>query len=187
MSDGFPGIAMNSDQLIDFLIAGGQAWVTQQRELHRPAAIPLDALVKGKLKPFFEDAILNEARFKEVAAIENPGFYAEIEASGQPIPLDFTAMHGITFIDTVLLSTRFGQVSFPSLLFHELVHVVQYRILGVAEFVDRYVRGWAANGFAYEAIPLERDAYELQHRYEASPAQPFSVREKVEQRLKRQR
>ena len=177
---------MNSQQLIEYLIAEGQSWVLEQRELHRPAVIPLDALVREKFNPFFEDAVLNEGRFKGVPAIQNPSFYAELEAMGQSIPLDFTAMHGITFIDTVLLSQRFGQTSFPGLLFHELVHVVQYRILGVAEFVTRYVRGWAENGYRYEAIPLERDAYELQHRYEANPNQPFSVREEVTQRTSRQ-
>ena len=169
--------------MIDFLITRGQAWVTQQRDVHRPSAIPLDTRARAQFEPFFEAVILDEARFKGVPALQNPSFYAELEAVGQSVPLDFTNMHGITFIDTVLLSERFGQVSFPGLLFHELVHVVQYRILGVAEFVTRYVRGWAANGYKYETIPLERDAYQLQHRYEAAPNQPFSVREVVERQL----
>jgi hypothetical protein len=30
-----------------------------------------------------------------------------------------------------------------------LVHVVQYDLLGVDEFMDQYVTGWAQNGFDY--------------------------------------
>jgi hypothetical protein len=60
------------------------------------------------------------------------------------------------------------------------VHVVQYRILGVAAFVRRYVLGWANNGRRYEAIPLERDAYELQARFESNPGRPFSVEREAE-------
>ncbi len=95
-------------------------------------------------------------------------------------------MHGITFEDTVLLSERYlgeDELS-PRLLFHELVHVAQYRQLGIADFVSRYIRGWAENGYDYHAIPLERDAYRLLERYERNPEQPFSVSEEVAQRLR---
>ena len=50
-------------------------------------------------------------------------------------------------------------------------------------FVQQYIQGWAQNGFQYGAIPLERDAYELQQRYELQPEQAFSVREEVRRRL----
>ena len=102
------------------------------------------------------------------------------------MPLDFTVMHGITFEDTILLSERYlveRELS-PGLQFHELVHVAQYRQLGVAEFVTRYVRGWAENDYDYYAILLEQDAYELQGRYERNPKQPFSVQEEVARRLR---
>ncbi len=49
--------------------------------------------------------------------------------------------------------------------------------------MTRYIRGWAENGYDYNAIPLERDAYQLQERYERNPDQPFSVSEEVAQRL----
>jgi len=51
---------------------------------------------------------------------------------GQSVPLDFTAMHGITFQDTVLLSKQYKQSGgFPRrLIFHELVHVVHLNGLG---------------------------------------------------------
>ena len=96
------------------------------------------------------------------------------------------SMAGITFIDTILLSVSHLEGGKPSLglLFHELVHVIQYRLLGVETFIDLYVRGWAENGMDYYAIPLERDAYELQNRYETDPTRPFSVASEVARRLK---
>lgn len=171
--------------MLDYLIAHGQVWILEQREVHRPGAIPLDQRLRSAFERFFGGELLESARFKTVPVIENPSFYRELEAMGQLIPLDFTVMGGITFEDTILLSERYleeHELS-PGLLFHELVHVVQYRRLGVAEFVTRYVRGWAENGYEYRAIPLEQDAYELQARYERSPMQPFSVREEVARRL----
>ena len=176
---------MNPEQLLDYLIQNGQAWVLEQRNLHRPEAVSLNQQARSAFGPFFDGKLLDLARFKMVPGIKNPGFYRELEAMGQLIPLDFTTTHGITFQDTVLLSEHHMQShgSPLGLLFHELVHVAQYQCLGVPEFVRRYVSGWAENGYEYIAIPLERDAYELQNWYEMSPTQPFSVEQQVIGRL----
>ncbi len=91
-------------------------------------------------------------------------------------------MSGITFIETVLIASQVvgpqlqqnGWKRWIALLFHECVHVCQYRRLGVAAFIDQYIKGWAANGFAYHSIPFEAEAYALQARFEGGSA-PFSV------------
>ncbi len=63
--------------------------------------------------------------------------------------------------------------------------VVSYsRLMEIAEFVTRYLRAWAENDYDYHAIPLERDAYQLQERYQRNPEQPFSVQEEVARRLR---
>ena len=88
-------------------------------------------------------------------------------------------MAAITFVDTVVVNRRFVEEPVPvELLFHELVHVVQYEVLGVEEFTRRYVDGWAAGGFSYRDIPLERMAYRLQAEFEAGTLQR-SVRDVV--------
>lgn len=176
---------MNVQALLTFLIQKGEAWVRAQRNHHRPAARPLSDVEKGHFAPFFDPSTLDSARIQRVPGIENPDFYAELQAQGVPNPLDFTVMAGITFEDTILLSDRWMPpgASLAPLLFHELVHVVQYETLGVPMFVERYVQGWAQNGFQYAAIPLERDAYELQARFEAQPHRAFSVRAEVRHRL----
>ncbi|MFN2570846.1 MAG: hypothetical protein ABR537_04420 [Gemmatimonadales bacterium] len=93
-------------------------------------------------------------------------------------------MAAITFVDTIVVSER-GPLPASEelpLLFHELVHVVQYDVLGLDEFVRRYVRGWVENGFQYSRIPLERSAYELDGRFRAG-APGFSVRAEVGRQL----
>ena len=89
--------------MLDYLIEHGQVWIVEQREVHRPGAVPLSRHVRWAFEPFFGGELLDSTRFKIVPVIENPGFYRELEAAGQSIPLDFTVMNGITFEDSVLL------------------------------------------------------------------------------------
>ena len=176
---------MNPEELLRFLIENGQAWVQAQRDLHRPGARTLAVAEKAAFSPFFGQPILDIAQVKRVPAIENPGFYRDLEAMGVPPPLDFTTMEGITFVDTILVSDREHPPDQPlaPLLFHELVHVVQYAILGLPAFIGRYVRGWAETGQDYFSIPLEEDAYAVQNRYVAQPNASFSVEEEVRRQL----
>lgn len=168
--------------LIPYLIQNGRTWVVLERARYHPQGTPLDAPFRELFDPFFEIPTLDRARICLVPRIDNPPFYRELERSGIAMPLDFSSMAGITFIDTILISR--AEASFePSerlaLLFHECVHVAQYLHLGLDRFIQQYVEGWAANGFEYSSIPLERHAYDLQNRFTASPREPFSVDESV--------
>ena len=64
-----------------------------------------------------------------------------------------------------LVSVRRGAAGDATLLAHELVHVRQWRELGVVTFLVRYVGsylGWRVRGYghwaAYRRIPLEVEA-----------------------------
>jgi hypothetical protein len=173
---------MDLETIVAFLTPRARAWIIQQREMHRPAAAPLMGLLYGAVAPFYMSETLERARFRLVERIENPPFYAELTAIAPDIPLiDFREMAGITFDDTVLLSRSSPHTDVTSLVFHELVHVTQYGKLGISDFASRYVRGWAENNMQYLAIPLERDAFELQERFEQHVA--FSVEGAVAQQL----
>lgn len=167
---------MDPQSLLPWLVREGTRWVQSQREAHRPGARPLDEREVDALERFFGPVIMDLASITVVPHIENPPFYPLLVQNRIPV-IDFARGGGITFIDTILISkevTLPGPLPFP-LLFHELVHVAQYDLIGVEEFVSRYVRGWFAQGAQYAAIPIERQAYELQARYEAEPANGFSV------------
>jgi hypothetical protein len=87
---------------------------------------------------------------------------------------DFTRMGAVTFVDTIVSH----QLITDGLLFHELVHVVQYQNLGLAGFSRKYVLGFLQGG-SYEDIPLEKHAYALGARFEREPTKDFSVEEEV--------
>jgi hypothetical protein len=88
---------------------------------------------------------------------------------------DFARMAAITFVDTIVSHEPFTN----ELLFHELVHVIQYEKFRLADFADKYVRGFL-NGGSYEAIPLEKNAYQLAARFGAAPMSPYSVEAEVQ-------
>ena len=126
-------------------------------------------------------------KIANVPILENPPFYEELQAAGLPIPLDFSQMTGITLVDTVLISqvTVIPPDDWLPLIFHELVHVLQYQELGLERFVRMYVTGWAAVGGNYFDIPLERDAYQLDGMFRVAPTKPFDVLSDVRERLAR--
>jgi hypothetical protein len=170
---------MTTDELVRFLVENGRRWVAAQREAFAPTSDPISEEDRAVLRNYFGHAVLQGSRVVWVDEIPNPDFYAAVERAGLPMPLDFRLMSGMTFGDTILISrSQFeGPATWRPLLFHELVHVVQYRILGVDRFVSQYIEGWAGNGFFYESIPLERMAYELQGRFDLGAR--FSVESEV--------
>jgi hypothetical protein len=164
---------------IEWVIQQVAAYIERQRQTYRRGAVPLNQNQKTTLQAFFPHSTLESARIVVLAGarVGNPPFYGELmkmgfEAGSLP---DFAEMAAITFVDTVVSHGPYDD----RLLFHELVHVVQYEKLGLAEFAAKYVKGFL-NGSSYEAIPLERNAYELDGRFAAAPARPFSAEAEVQ-------
>ena len=150
------------EEAIEFLARSTADWIATQRDRYRPIATPVDPLLREALATHFTDSTLDRARIARVPEIENPDFYETLDE----VPLDLRGSAGITFGDTILVSDLHVRGPLPpALIFHELVHVVQYSILGVTEFARRYVSGWAANGFEYLRIPLEVQAHDLERRF----------------------
>jgi hypothetical protein len=174
---------MDAEALVAVLIPNAQQWITSHRDSHLSHSAPLPAEDVAILQKFFRRATLERARLRGVQQIENPPFYADLARAGIPMPLDFRQMAGITFDNTILIRDSFSPTQ-PriSLLFHEMVHVAQYSFLGVREFAIQYVKGWVQNSFDYFAIPLEREAYDLQRRFSESPSVEFYVESIVETR-----
>ena len=171
---------MTTDELVHFMVENGRRWVAAQREAFQPTSDPISEEDRAVLRHYFGHGVLQGSRVCWVDEIANPDFYQEVERAGLPMPLDFRLMTAITFVDTIVVSrSQFeGPATWRPLLFHEIVHAVQYRALGLARFVAEYVEGWARNGFFYESIPLERMAYELQGRFDLASSR-FSAESEV--------
>jgi hypothetical protein len=154
-------------------------YIEKQRQTYRGRAVPLDGHQRLAMQPFFPASALDSTRVLVLAGqrVSNPPFYPELQRMGfEPGALpDFSLMAAITFVDMVVSHEPFTE----RLLFHELVHVVQYEKLGLLEFAAKYVRGFL-NGGSYEAIPLEVNAYELDERFAGARAKPGSVEAEVQ-------
>lgn len=173
---------MDPEKFQRFLIDKGSRWVEEEKARQRRDASPLSQEVLQAFRGFFDDEILKDARIKVVTGLENPAFYSEFKELDLSKILDFRTMMALTFDNTIVISQKSyleGPPSWP-MLFHELVHVVQYQVLGIRRFMENYVRGWVGSGMNYFFIPIETQAYELQARYVTDTSEIFSVRREVE-------
>lgn len=172
------------DHLLPYLVEQALQWLWEQRDLHMVNARPLSDHERLLLQDYYDSSILDRVRLATAERISNPTFYGELTESGYPV-LDLSGSAGITFIDCVVIRRVFHQdpPAWISILFHELVHVVQFGILGPRKHVESYLRGWAQNGYQYHRIPFEMQAHKLEARFDRHEP-PFSVREVVEQELR---
>lgn len=158
------------------------AWVAGQRERHRPGAEPLDENVSRRLAGWFDAATLESVRVRSVPRLDAGPAVRALEWLGVRLPLEIDRVWGITFVDTIVVLDRVPVETRLPLLFHECVHVTQYRRLGARGFLEAYVRGWLENGRRYREIPLEVDAYALQRRFVEAPGDPVPVDAAVAER-----
>jgi hypothetical protein len=151
-------------------------YISTQREKYAPRAIPLSAQQQAALKGFFSAQVLDGTRLLVMRGerVGNPDFYPMLKSLGFNNLPDQSTMGAITFCDVVVSHEPFSN----GLLFHELVHVEQYRQLGIPRFSELYVSGFVTGG-SYETIPLEVNAYTLGGRFESKPQRLFSVENEV--------
>jgi hypothetical protein len=151
-------------------------YISSRREKYAPRAITLSPKQKAAMFGFFSPQLLESTRVVVLLEerVPNPDFYPMLRSMGFKNLPDQTTMAAITFSDVVV---SYGPFS-DGLLFHELVHVEQYRQLGILRFSELYVSGFLKGG-SYEAIPLEVNAYTLEERFEENSGQQFSVAEEV--------
>lgn len=166
---------LSPDQIaqVSEMVAG---CISAQRKKHAPRSVPLSSEQRAPLEPFFAREVLDNVRVLVLRGerVPNPDFYPMLRGLGFNNLPDQSAMAAITFCDVVVSHELFSD----SLLFHELVHVEQYRQLGIPRFSELYVCGFL-NGGSYEAIPLEVNAYSLEDRFRRDPARMFSVQAEV--------
>ena len=159
-------------------------YITTQRERFSPQAAPLAQAQRETMAGFFLPQALDAARVFVLRGtrVENPPFYPMLVGMGFSNLPAFSKMAAITFCDVVVWHEPF----MDGLLFHELVHVEQYRQLGIPRFSELYVRGFLSGG-GYDGIPLEVNAYALGRQFEGNPRQQFSVADEVARCVREER
>ena len=115
---------LSPDQIaqISDLVAG---YISTHRERYAPRAVRLSGQQRAPLELFFAREVLDNVRVLvlEGERVPNPEFYPMLRGLGVANLPDQSAMGAITFCDIVVLHESFSN----GLLFHELVHVDQYK------------------------------------------------------------
>jgi len=176
-----PQLTPEQIQQVSGLVA---QYITTQWERFSRQAVALAAAQRTAMADFFLPHVLDAARLLVLHRIrvENPSFYTMLAGMGFSNLPDFSHMAAITFRDVVVSHGPFTD----GLLFHELVHVEQYRQLGIPRFSELYVRGFLSGG-GYDGIPLEVNAYALGRQFEGNPRQQFSVADEVARCVREER
>jgi hypothetical protein len=137
-----------------------ESWIRELHETHAPRAQPVSCLGFARLEEAWPRALLDEARAVSVERVPYPPVselgLPELEGMAQARWSGITFGH-MYFVDECDTS--------EATHFHELCHVVQWKALGVRDFLMTYVLGLLAHG--YKESPLEAIAYRLQREFEA--------------------
>jgi len=147
------------------VIAG---WIQQTLAEHASAARPVASLGFSRLPQYYDEKTLASTKVVFVPKVSVP----PLSAMGLDQFGDFEQMDagGTTLLNTYFI--RADQSHSESLHFHELVHVIQWRLLGSERFLALYADG--VERFGYLRSPLESMVFSLQHRFSRG-AQLFSV------------
>ncbi|RIA35723.1 uncharacterized protein DUF4157 [Ectopseudomonas oleovorans] len=124
-----------------------EAWLLQSRQAAlRAGTQPIPLMIRAQLAPFYDDALLDEVRFRV-------GITDEMDAA--TVMLQNPDVQAVTLVDVVVFRSAAAAEQDATLWAHELWHVQQYREWGTDGFALRYTRDFQS---------VEGPAYEMQER-----------------------
>ncbi|MBI4397696.1 MAG: hypothetical protein HY586_01050 [Candidatus Omnitrophica bacterium] len=166
---------------IPFLVFLATRWVGKQKKVFYSLGKPLGEKEKQGLAGFFEPALLEHVKIVYLERLHPASLLTQARLWLLKIIFRKQHLAGLTLGGCVFVtdSIQTGEKINLSILFHELVHVTQYELLGIKEFLKQYLTSWAYHEYSYPQIALERVAYGLTHHFETFPGKPFSVKERV--------
>jgi len=135
-------------------------WINKTLAEHATAAKSVASFGFSLLPDYYDAELLASSRAVVVTRVPMP----PLSAMGIDRFRNFERMNagGITYLNTYFV--RADRAHDESLHFHELVHVIQWRLLGAEEFLALYADG--LERFGYRKSPLEVMAFSLQHRFQ---------------------
>jgi hypothetical protein len=147
-------------------------WIQQTLDAHADDKRPVASFKFRRLPRYFSERLLNATTVVPTDRLPVPplsalGLWEFADFESQPLS-------GITYRDTYFLQRSVA--SDESLHFHELVHVVQWQVLGPKDFLLLYAPGLAGHG--YRRCPLEAMAFDHQRDFDADDA-PYPVEAEV--------
>jgi hypothetical protein len=141
-----------------------QAWIQKTLAVHERDAQPVASMHFARLPLYFDNALLKTAKFIPVDRVPMPPLSAM--GLGRFAALEQGDFHGVTYLDRYFIKRTV--VTEEALHFHELIHVIQGRLLGPEGFLAAYANG--LDQFGYENSPLEKMAYDAEALFKQSSA-----------------
>jgi len=143
-------------------------WIQKTLDAHAHDKRAVSSFKFPRLPHYFSEGLLDTANVVPTDRLPVPplselGLQEFVGFEKQPVA-------GITYFDTYFVDR--GAAGDESLHFHELVHVIQWQVLGPRDFLLLYAAELAE--FGYRDCPLEAMAYDHQRRFDAG-APPYSV------------
>lgn len=134
-------------------------WIENTLATHFQAAKPVASFGFARLPQYFSPELLEFAKIVIVDRIPMPPL-SEMGLT-QFAAFETANFDGITYLDTFFVKR--GVETSESLYFHELVHVIQWKMLGPERFLAAYVDG--LEKFGYRDSPLEKMAYDAEKKF----------------------
>jgi hypothetical protein len=153
-----------------------QVWIQKTLAAYEKDARPVVSMRFPRLPLYFHPTLLETAKFIPIDRVPMPPLSAM--GLGRFAAFEEGDFHGITYLDRYFIKRTV--VTNEALHFHELVHVIQWRLLGSEEFLRVYAN--ELDEFGYENSPLEKMAYDAESLFKHSPA-TFDVEKFVAERL----
>jgi hypothetical protein len=131
-----------------------RAWLGKTLTDHAAAARPVASCGFSRLPHYFSDKILASTNVILVDKLPIPPVASEWGLT-QFFEFERGDFNGVTYLNVLFLKR--DQSRNEAIHFHELVHVMQWQILGPERFLYLYANG--LERFGYRASPLEIMAY----------------------------
>jgi hypothetical protein len=148
------------------------AWITRTLDAHARDAQPVASQHFARLPLYFGREQLAAAKFVIVERVPMPPL-TELGLS-EYAAFERADSDGVTYLDTYFVRRR--RASEEQLHFHELIHVIQWRLLGPERFLSVYAAGLEASG--YRNSPLEAMAYDAEALF-AQGREVFDAEQRV--------
>ena len=145
-------------------------WIRMKMNQHRNLAEPISELGFKRLLSYYDNELLECTKVVYVDAVPFP----PVQSLGleQLNNMSSLNMAGITFDDVIFIHKRHKT---ESIHFHELVHTLQWKVLGFQEFLLVYALSIVMYG--YQKCPLETMAYSYQEKFDQRVSLPNLVNE----------
>jgi hypothetical protein len=139
-----------------------RAWIQKTLEFYEENAKPVASMHFVRLPLYFGHSLLETTKFIAIDRLPMP----PLSAMGLSRFTGFERgdFNGVTYLDRYFIKQ--SVVTEEAIHFHELIHVIQWRLLGPEDFLAAYADG--LDEFGYENSPLEKMAYNAEASFKRS-------------------